>query len=130
MREADPRGLSGIGELFLREDLLDILAHNPVLAPCIVQADFMAAIQAPALPGGPARRPHRTPPPPTPRPFPAQLESARGGSGADGGAGGGRWSMVHVLLLRVGSRCVLLALMLAPAAALALMLAPAAALAR
>lgn len=44
-READPRGLSGIGDLLLRDDLLDIMAHNPVLAPCIVQADFMAAVQ-------------------------------------------------------------------------------------
>ena len=55
IREADPRGLSGIGDLFLREDLLDIMAHNPVLAPCIVQSDFMAAIQA-------------RPPPPPPQP--------------------------------------------------------------
>lgn len=44
-READPRGLTGIGDLLLRDDLLDIMAHSPVLAPCIVQADFMAAVQ-------------------------------------------------------------------------------------
>jgi hypothetical protein len=44
-READPRGLSGVGDLLLRDDLFDIMAHNPVLAPCIVQADFMAAVQ-------------------------------------------------------------------------------------
>mmetsp|Transcript_50225 Transcript_50225/g.104826 ORF Transcript_50225/g.104826 Transcript_50225/m.104826 type:complete len:522 (-) Transcript_50225:496-2061(-) len=46
-REEDSSsGLNGIGALFRRDDLLDVIARSPQVAPYMAQADFMDAVKA------------------------------------------------------------------------------------
>jgi hypothetical protein len=46
-REEDSSsGLNGIGALFRRDDLLDVIARSPQVAPFMAQADFMDAVKA------------------------------------------------------------------------------------
>ena len=39
-------GLNGIGALFRRDDLIEVISHSPQLAPFMAQPDFMEAVQA------------------------------------------------------------------------------------
>jgi hypothetical protein len=39
-------GLNGIGALFRRDDLLEVISRSPQVAPYMAQADFMDAVKA------------------------------------------------------------------------------------
>jgi hypothetical protein len=44
---SDPgEGLSGIGALFRRDDLMEVIARSPQLVPFMAQPDFMETVQA------------------------------------------------------------------------------------
>ena len=44
--ESDGVGLDGIGALFRRDDLMEVIARSPQLVPFVAQPDFMEAVQA------------------------------------------------------------------------------------